>query len=191
MESIRCAEQRIRAAISGSKVPEDPGHAEGTLRWLLKLMPDADDALRLAALGHDIDRAIEAQRIRKNGFSNFDEFKAAHASNSAEILAAILDDCGVSEATHVEACRLVRLHETGGDERSDVLKNADALSFFQDNISLYFQRNGIEETKRRALWGYGRLSPELRPIVKRFRFELEELNCLIQAVPDSGKDPSE
>jgi hypothetical protein len=191
MESIQCAEQRIRAAISGSKVPEDPGHAEGTLRWLLELMPDADDALRLAALGHDIDRAIEAQRIRKNGFSNFDEFKAAHASHSAEILATILDDCGVSEATRIEACRLVRLHETGGDERSDVLKNADALSFFQDNISLYFERNGLEETKRRALWGYSRLSPELRHIVRRFRFDSEELNSLIQSVAGSAKDLSE
>ncbi len=191
MESIRCAEQRIRAAVSGSKVPEDPGHAEGTLRWLLELVPDADDALRLAALGHDIDRAIEAQRVRKNGFASFDEFKAAHASNSAEILAAILDDCGVSEATRIEACRLVRLHETGGDERSDLLKNADALSFFQNNIALYFDRNGPEETKRRAKWGFSRLSPELRHLVRQFRFESEELNSLVQSVIGSGKDPLE
>lgn len=191
MESIHCAEQRIRAAISRSKVPEDPGHAEGTLHWLLELMPDADDALRLAALGHDIDRAIEAHRVRRNEFTSFDEFKAAHASHSAEILATILDDCRVSEATRIEACRLVRLHETGGDERSDLLKNADALSFFQDNISFYFGRNSLDETKRRALWGYGRLSPELRHLVKQFRFESEELNSLVQSVIGSGKDPLE
>ncbi len=37
-------------------MPEDPRHAENTLDWLLKLKPDADEALQIAALGHDIER---------------------------------------------------------------------------------------------------------------------------------------
>ena len=69
MKSIRCAEQRIRSAISRSKVPEDPLHAENTLAWVLKLIPEADEALKLAALGHDIDRAIETQESSKRPFS--------------------------------------------------------------------------------------------------------------------------
>ncbi len=122
MNSIRCAEQRIRSAISMSKVPEDPLHAENTLAWVLKLMPEADEALKLAALGHDIDRAIETRRVQKNRFGSFDEFKAAHATNSAEILGLILEECGVDECVRLEVCRLVSLHETGGDERSDILE---------------------------------------------------------------------
>ena len=86
MNSIQCAEERIRSVISRSKVPEDPLHAENTLAWVLRLMPEADEALQLAALGHDIDRAIESRRVRKDRFRSFDEFKAAHAANSAEIL---------------------------------------------------------------------------------------------------------
>ena len=69
MNSIRCAEQRIRSAISRSKVPEDPLHAENTLAWVLKLMPEADEALQLAALGHDIDRAIETRRVQERPLS--------------------------------------------------------------------------------------------------------------------------
>jgi hypothetical protein len=186
MKSIRCAEQRIRSAISRSKVPEDPLHAENTLVWVLKLIPEADEALKLAALGHDIDRAIETRRVQKNRFLSFDEFKAAHASNSAAILGLILEDCGVDEHVRVEVCRLVRLHETGGDQRSDILKNADSLSFFQDNLPLYFARNGWMETKRRSVWGYARLSPELRPIVEQFRFESDDLNALLQEVIMAG-----
>ena len=87
-----------------------------------------------------------------------------------------------------EVCRLVRLHETGGDERSDILKNADALSYFQDNLPLYFARNGWMETKRRAMWGYSRLSPELRQIVGQFRFESEDINALLQEVVTEGAE---
>jgi hypothetical protein len=188
MKSVRCAEQRIRSAISRSRVPEDPLHAENTLAWILKLSPEADEALQLAALGHDIDRAIETRRVQKNSFCNFDEFKAAHASNSAEILRSILEECDVDERVTVEVCRLVRLHETGGDERSDILKNADALSYFQDNLPLYFARNGWMETKRRSMWGYARLSPEFRQIVGQFRFESEELNSLVQEVVMAGDE---
>lgn len=190
MNSIRCAEQLIRSAISGSKVPEDPLHAENTLAWVLKLMPEADEALQLAALGHDIDRAVETLRVRKDRFQIFDEFKAAHASNSAEILRSILEECGVDEHVRFEVCRLVRLHETGGDERSDILKNADALSYFQDNLPLYFARSGWMETKRRAMWGYARLSPELRQIVGQLRFDSEDINALLQEVVKEGvEDP--
>jgi hypothetical protein len=190
MNSIRCAEQLIRSAISGSKVPEDPLHAENTLAWVLKLLPEADVALKVAALGHDIERAIETRRVQKNRFRSFDEFKAAHASNSAEILRSILGECGVDEHVKIEVCRLVRLHETGGDERSDILKNADALSYFQDNLPLYFARNGWMETKRRAKWGYARLSPQLRQIVARFRFESEDINALLHEVVMEGvEDP--
>jgi hypothetical protein len=180
MDSIQCAEERVRSAISRSKVPEDPLHAENTLAWLLKLMPEADEALRIAALGHDIERAVETRRVRKNSFGSFDEFKAAHASNSSEILGAILEECGVGKTITTEVCRLVRFHETGGDERSDILKNADSLSFFENNLPFYFARNGHPETKRRASWGYARLSPQLREIVSRFRYESKELDDLLQ-----------
>jgi len=182
LKTIQCAEQRIRSAISGSTTPEDPTHAESTLAWVLKLMPEADEALRLAALGHDIERAMATRRALKKNFRSFEEFKAAHAANSAEILRSILEKCGVQEQVRFEVCRLVRLHETGGDERSNILKNADALSFFENNLPLYFARNGAPETKRRATWGYARLSSQLRPIIAQFRYESEELNALLREV---------
>jgi hypothetical protein len=188
MKSIQCAERRIRSAISRSRVPEDPLHAENTLAWVLKLMPDADEALQLAALGHDVERAIESQRVKKNRFRSFDEFKAAHATNSAKVLQSMLEECRVEKGVIEEVCRLVRLHETGGDERSDILRNADSLSYFQDNIPFYFSRNGWMDTKRRAMWGYARLSPQLRQIVARFRYESEDLNALLQEVVIEGNE---
>ncbi|MFP6655758.1 MAG: DUF4202 family protein [Myxococcota bacterium] len=163
MTSSAKALERVRAqiceVIAGSSVPEDPGHSTNTLEWLLKLEPSADEALQLAALGHDIDRAVEASKVLRASFSAYDDFKAAHAMHSAEMLLEILQRCGVEDpALADELYRLVCLHEVGGDERSDLLMDADSLSYFDVNLPLYRERNSCEETLRRCVWGYRRLS---------------------------------
>jgi len=104
--------------IAGLQVPEDSRHADNTLEWLLRLEPDANDALQLAALAHDIDRAIGRIKIKRADFGNYDAFKAAHARNSAEILSPILTACGVERNIVKEACHLVQAHEVGGDPGS-------------------------------------------------------------------------
>ena len=86
MNSLERVEQSIAAVISGSTVPEDPEHSRNTLEWLLKIDPRADTALRIAALGHDIDRAVETHKVQRADFTDYDAFKAAHARNSASIL---------------------------------------------------------------------------------------------------------
>ncbi len=124
MDSIDCAKQRIREIIADSRVPEDPRHAENTLKWLFRLESKANPALQIAALAHDIDRAVETRKVCRADFNDYDAFKEAHAHNGAAILRTILEKCGVAKSVADEACRLVTLHEVGGDPRSDLLKNA-------------------------------------------------------------------
>ena len=88
--SLACTKRRIREIVARSRVPEDPRHAENTLAWLLRLAPEADEALQIAALGHDIERAIESRKVRRPDFPDYDAFKAAHAENSARILAEVM-----------------------------------------------------------------------------------------------------
>jgi len=180
MNSIEYAKQKIRVIISGSRVPEDPGHAENTLEWLLRLDPEADEALQIAALAHDIDRAVEEVRVRRFDYEDYDRFKADHASNGAKILRDILDRCGIAASIADEACRLVMLHEVGGDPRSDLLKDADSISYFEVNMPLYFQREGWDETKRRCIWGYDRLSARAKKIVETIAYADEKLTKLLQ-----------
>jgi len=148
--------------VAGSSVPEDPPHAENTLEWLLKLKPNADEALQIAALGHDIDRAVEARKVQRADFADYDVFKAVHAHNGAIILKEIMDECGVPEDIAEEVYRLVCRHEVGGDPRSDLLKDADSISYFDVNLPFYYERTGWQETLRRCLWGYRRLSPRMK-----------------------------
>ncbi len=180
MNSIECAKKKSRAVIGGSRVPEDPRHAENTLDWLLKLRPDADEALQIAALGHDIERALEVREVIRADYSDYEIYKVAHARMSAEILRAIMKDCGAPPAMANEVYLLVYRHETGGDPRADLIKNVDSISYFHVNLPLYFQREGWDETKRRCIWGYGRLSARGKKIIESMTYADEKLTELLQ-----------
>ncbi len=182
-EPLERVRRRIGEVIAGSSVPEDPAHSLNTLEWLLKFEPDADEALQLAALGHDIDRAVEASKVLRADFADYDDFKTAHAKHSAEMLLEILQQCGVGDpALAEELYRLVCVHEVGGDARSDLLMDADSLSYFDVNLPLYRARNSRKETLRRCLWGYERLSPRARSIVAQLHQPSDDLEALMAQV---------
>ena len=184
MHNIGHVKRKIRALIAGSRVPEDPRHADNTLEWLLRLEPEADQALQLAALAHDIDRADDVRKVKRADFDDYDAFKSAHARNGAEILRSILIRCEVERDTVNETCRLVEVHEVGGDPRSNLLKDADSISYFDVNLPLYYQREGWQETKRRSNWGYRRLSVRAKELVNKICYQDETLMQLLQEVID-------
>ena len=187
-EAIAAAKERIRACVSRSPVPEDVMHAENVLQWVLRLAPDADDALQIAALAHDIERSDEARKVRRSDFRDYDAFKAAHAANSARMLCGLLDECRVERTVAEEACRLVALHEVGGDPRSDLLKDADGISFFEVNVPLYFEREGYAETLRRCAWGYRRLSPGMCDLCKTITYADPVLTRIVQEAIDEAEE---
>ena len=181
LEPLAHVRVRISELIAGSAVPEDPRHSTNTLEWLLKFDPDADEALQLAALGHDIDRAVETSKVLRADFSDYDDFKAAHAKHSAEMLLEILQQCGVGDRMLAdELYRLVCVHEVGGDARSDLLMDADSLSYFEVNLPLYRDRNSREETLRRCVWGFQRLSQSARIIAAQLHPTGDELGLLME-----------
>jgi len=180
MDSIDCVKKKIDGIIEKSLVPEDPIHAKNTLEWLLKLKPDADEALIIAALGHDIERAIEERKVRYKDYKSYDEFKKAHALNSAKILKEIMEECNVRKELVEDVFFLVSRHEIGDDKRVDVLRDADSISFFHVNLPYYFIRNGMDETKRRCLWGYRKLSDNLKGVVAEFDYQNKELELLVK-----------
>ena len=74
---------------------------------------------------------------------------------------------------------LVAHHETGGDERAEVLKEADTISYFDVNLPLYYARHSVEETKRRVLWGYKKLSANLKEVVAKMNYNDKKLASLL------------
>ena len=68
MKKNECVKKKIEKIIKNSLVPEDPMHSKNTLEWLLKLKPDADEALQIAALAHDIERAIGKRKVKRKDY---------------------------------------------------------------------------------------------------------------------------
>jgi hypothetical protein len=94
------------------------------------------------------DHVVDPMLVRKVG----------EVRQSAALLDVLLNACGVSGEIRREVKRLVALHEVGGDPRSDLLQDADSLSFFEVNLPLFAAREGTEVTRKRCLWGFQRLS---------------------------------
>ncbi len=186
MDKITCVKKKIEKIIEKSPLSEDLIHSKNTLMWLLKLNPDADEALKISALGHDIERAITKRKVRRKDYESYDAFKAAHALNSAGILAEIMEKCKISDRLVDKVFFLVSHHETGNG-RAAVLRNADTISFFHVNLPHYFARNSIEETKKRALWGYKKLPDDLKEIVNDFYYEDKELESLFREILSSPR----
>ena len=166
-------------------MPEDLLHAKNTLVWLLRFNSRASQALRIAAFAHDVERALENKKIHRADFNDFDAFKTAHARNSSKVLMEILTECDIHGSISHEACSLVSLHEFGGNANADLLMNVDSISYFDVNLPLYFQREGLEETMQRSVWGYKRLSERGGKIVKKLKYSGEILTSMMFEVTQS------
>jgi len=180
----KAIENEIGDIISHSDLPEDYAHAGGVKEWVIKLRPDADWALQLAAFAHDIERAISKKKVVRSEFSDYNEFKNAHAINSAKVIQEILDKYPLSRKVKNKILSLIRNHELGliNDVDITILKDADSLSFFEANLLAYAERNDESEILSRMMWGYQRLSKRARQIVKEFHYENEKLNEFLQQI---------
>ena len=63
--------------------------------------------------------------------------------------------------------------------------NVESISYVDVNLPLYFQREGLEETMRRSVWGYKRLSERGGEIVKKLKYSGEILTSMMFEVTQS------
>ena len=182
MSMLKNIELEIERIISKSEIPEDSKHSKNTRAWVLRLKPEADISLQIAALGHDIERSIKELKINRENYSDYNEFKRAHSINSAKVLNDLLSKYNLNKNIRNKISNLVIHHEFGGNPETNILKDADSISYFDVNLPLYFQRNSREETESRIMWGYQRLSDKAKSIVRNFSYDNIELESLFRDV---------
>ena len=70
---------------------------------------------------------------------------------------------------------MVRYHEEGGDEESDVIKDADSLSYFDTNAAKHAQKFasiiGKEKVRRKIDWMFDRITSEKAKEIARPKYE--------------------
>ena len=163
------AEHRDTHDLAKPLVRADYDHALDTWQWVLRLAPDADLAVQLAALFHDVERlSSEADARVEHQATDYQAFKDDHAARGAELAAALLAWVGVDAGTGERAARLIAAHEhlpQPGDPDAaalSLLNDADALSFFSLNSAGYLDYFGPEATRRKVAFTLRRLRPEAR-----------------------------
>ena len=115
--------------------PYNSTHLVVSLNWLDRLAPDAAEAVRLAALTHDMERAFpgpDAPPIVLNDRA----YEKAHSDRSARIVGDWLRQNGADAELAKQVAALIGVHEWGGSPDANLVQAADSLSFLETNIDL-------------------------------------------------------
>ncbi len=121
-------------------------HAQHLLKaeeWLRRIDPKASQAMLLATLTHDMERAFPGPDSPKQdpGLGPDDPiYNSAHSERSARIVSEFLHSHNASEDLVTEVASLIRLHEIGGWEDANWVQAADSLSFLEVNVDFFLDR---------------------------------------------------
>ncbi len=152
---------------------EQNKHFERTVYWVKQLKPGADEALLIAAVAHDIERAYRKEDIIKlkeiSDFTNSD-FLRPHEERGAGIISHFLEENNADSYLVDKVKMLVLRHEEGGNDDQNLLKDADSVSFFENNLPIFYKKAaeiGKEKVKKKINWMYNRItSNKAKEIVK-------------------------
>lgn len=139
-------------------------HLKRTVYWVKKLKPNADEALQIAAVAHDMGHARRHRtmhiEIKEKGFVNKSLLKR-HQKESSEIIGDFLKEQGADPKLIKRVKNLVIKHEEGGTRDQNLLKDADSISFFENNIKHFFndvEKFGKPKVRQKIEWMYNRIS---------------------------------
>jgi len=167
-------EQFVKDSFTNKGKTHQIKHFLRTAYWVKQLEPDADEALLISAVAHDIERAFRQKDVLEKksstGFTD-EEFLRPHEERGAEIIGEFLEKQGTKKELIQRVKMLVSKHEEGGNEDQDLLKDADSVSFFENNVQFFLPNKveefGKEKVKQKFDWMYNRISSEkAKQIVK-------------------------
>lgn len=179
MSNFAIVKKQIEELTKKSIAEEDYVHSQLTLKNVLKLKANADTALQVAALGHDIDRCFPEKRVKKEDYKDYNEYKKQHSLVSAEIVSGLMKECYFEENIINKARYLITNHEFGGDKETNILMDADSLAYFEYNIPSYLKRNGEERARQKIQFMYKRLSPHAKEMVNQIKFQDKQVKNLV------------
>ena len=162
MSLYKKTEQFVIDAFTKAEKPTDIYHAQRTAYWIKELKPDADEALLIAGLAHDIERAFYGDW--KKGMDD-PEALEKHSRLSGGEIGKFLQKENAPAELIAKVKELILHHEEGGNDEQNVLCDADALAFFEEKVLRRvknLKKEGVdkEEIKRRIDYYFSRLKSE-------------------------------
>jgi hypothetical protein len=137
--------------------------------WLDRINPAATEAMRLATVTHDMERAFpghDSPLLDPDRGPDDPIYNNAHTERSARIVEEYLRQLpdSLSEEFLAEVAALIRAHEFGGWPEANWVQAADSLSFLEVNVDYFIGRIGApdsdwtyEYVKAKFDWMYERV----------------------------------
>jgi hypothetical protein len=173
--------------------PYNSFHLVKSLEWLDRIAPGSREAVRLAALTHDMERAfLGPDQPQLPKALDDPEYNRLHAERSARIVRKWLCENGAAHGLVAEVELLVRAHELGGWPEANLVQAADSLSFLETNINLFlgFVKSGRyspSDVRRKFEYSYERIRLERARALARPLFESAIARLEIQQAARSAE----
>ena len=154
-------------------------YSQRTVFWMKKIYPKADEAMLISAIAHDIERAFRKKELDwiKNSRKGFLDKKhiARHQRKSAQIIADFLARKEADKKLIEKIKSLIRNHEFGGTKEWNVLKDADSISFFENNADHFIDKFSAKVGKHKVAekfdWMFKRIDSEKAKRITRPWYE--------------------
>jgi len=164
-ELYKKAEQFVRDSFTKIGKSSQIKHFKRTVYWVKELKADADKALLISAITHDIERAFRKKDVieKKHTLSYANpEFFRPHEERGAEIITDFLKKEGAEQKLIERVKMLVSRHEEGGNDDQNLLKDADSISFFENNVPVFLDKYvpevGKEKVREKFDWMFNRIT---------------------------------
>ncbi len=138
-----------RAAIDAANAADPRSHdgeplalAQGRRaeEWVVRLDPEASDALRLAARAHHLRRWALSRSDYPDGRAGYLRWRRAQRERHARDLAAILDEARVDGSVAARAAQIVAKRGLGSDPEVQTFEDAVSLTFLETELRSVLDR---------------------------------------------------
>jgi kynurenine formamidase len=149
-------------------------HMRRTLDWALELEPEAGEAVRIAAVTHDAERAYPDRAAGWDSAVSWGdpEYNRWHQERCARIVGDWLREQDAPAELTGAVERLVGAHEEGGWPEADVVQAADSLSFLETMVHVLAEWVGSGRAPRASAEDKARHSLQrISPALERARAE--------------------
>ncbi|MBL8023171.1 MAG: DUF4202 domain-containing protein [Elusimicrobia bacterium] len=170
--------------------PWEVAHAEHLTRWVLRLHPQANALLQIAARGQHLERWINPRASYPEGRAGYlqwrEDLKTFHARRTGEVM--IQAGCSLAERDRVTAL-ITKKALRAGDPEGQVLEDALCLVFLETQFSAL--RTKTPESKMteilRKTWN--KMSPAGRAAAQSLPLSVQEKASLVQAFSEGPEAP--
>lgn len=162
-------EQFVKESFDKAGKEASVEHFIRTAYWITVLKPNTDEALLISGVAHDIERAFNGDWVKG---STDPDILNKHQNLSAEKIAEFLKSLKAESVLIDRVKMLVSHHEDGGNNDQNILKDADCISYFENQAlrhAVEWQKNGksIKDIKKKFDYTFDKItSPKARKIAK-------------------------